>query len=137
MTFQTNFKHEQPTRVDRKVERTKEKEAQWRACVKAVDGRDHRICRCCGKKTNPDDIGLIRGHRHHIVYRSAGGTDTPENVVTLDWGCHNDEHKGRLRIEVIDPQIGANGPLAFWRLNDDGEWYLSKREVWIHQVERD
>jgi hypothetical protein len=133
---QTNFKHELPTRVDRKVERDAEKEKAWRACCKAIDARDHRTCRCCGKKTNPDDIGLIRGHRHHLVYRSAGGPDTPENVITLCWACHNDEHKSRLWF-VVHHELGANGPVEFWRTDDKGVLFLSRRELDVHRVEHD
>jgi 5-methylcytosine-specific restriction endonuclease McrA len=133
----TNFKHQLETRVDRKVKRDAEKEATWRACCKAVDARDHRICRCCGRKTNPDDVGLKRGHRHHIVYRSAGGPDTSANVLTLCFSCHNDEHKGRLDIRPNDSVAGADGQLTFWRWDADGMWYLSKREVDVHRIEKD
>jgi hypothetical protein len=137
MAHQTFFKSDQPTRVDRAVERYRQADAQERACKKAVDARDHRTCRCCGKRTNPDDIGLIRGHRHHIVYRSAGGQDTPENVVTLCWECHNDEHKGRLQVVVIEVALGAMGILEFWRKDEDGQWYLSKREIAVGRFEKD
>lgn len=133
----TNFKHELPTRAERKAERDAEKDRTWRMTCKTVDARDHRICRCCGKRTNPDDLGLHRGHRHHIVYRSAGGLDVSENVVTLCWSCHNDEHKNRLRIELIDRTDGANAPVEFWRVDDEGIWFLSKRELTIGTVERD
>ena len=133
----TFFKSELETRVDRKVKRDAEKEATWRACCQAVDARDHRICRCCGKKTDPDDVGLKRGHRHHIVYRSAGGQDVPENVITLCWLEHNDEHKGQLEIRIVDATLGANGPVEFWRKDDDGLWFLSKRELDVHRIEKD
>lgn len=135
--MQTNFKHDLPTRVDLRAARDAEKERAWRECCKSVDARDHRICRCCGKRTNPDDIGLIRGHRHHIVYRSAGGPDTPENVVTLCWQCHNAEHKNRLQIVVIVLEFGANGALEFWGKNEDGDWFLSRRELEVGRMERD
>lgn len=133
----TNFKHEIKTRVDSKVERDAERDKAWRECCKAVDARDHRTCRCCERKTNPDDVGLKRGHRHHIVYRSAGGKDVAENVVTLCWECHNDEHKNRLQIVAVTTEQGANGALEFWRKNDDGDWFLSRREIAIGRVERD
>ena len=137
VTFSTNFKHDLDTRADRKAQRDTERDAAWRACRKAVDARDHRDCRCCGQGTNPDDIGLIRGHRHHIVYRSAGGLDTSQNVITLCWTCHNAEHKSRLRIDVIDAALGANGPVEFWRTDEAGAWFLSRRELDVHRVEQD
>ena len=134
---QSFFKADLETRGERKVAKDAEREKAWRICCKAVDARDRRMCRCCGKKTNPDDIGLIRGHRHHLVYRSAGGEDTAQNVLTLCWGHHNAEHKGRLQIVVLDASRGADGPCEFWIKGDDGELFLSKRELGVHQAEKD
>jgi hypothetical protein len=102
-----------------------------------VDARDHRTCRATGKPTDPDAVGLLRGHRHHIVYRSAGGPSTPENVITLSAEAHNDEHHDRLRIVMLDRELGARGPCEFWRKDDEGNWYLSRREIAIHQIEKD
>lgn len=133
----TFFKHELETRVDRKVARDAEQDAQRRACWKAVDARDHRICRCCGRKTNPDDVGLKRGHRHHIVYRSAGGQDVSSNVLTLCWECHNDEHHSQLDIRPMSGVFGADGLVEFWRKDEDGVWFLSKREIAIGRFEKD
>jgi hypothetical protein len=31
---------------------------------------------------------------HHIIYRSHGGKDTPENTITLCARCHDAVHKG-------------------------------------------
>lgn len=128
----TNFKHELPTRIDRALKKKSEAEKVWRECCQAVDARDHRICRACGRKTNPDDVGLLRGHRHHIVYRSAGGKDVSENVVTLCPACHNAEHKNELQIHG-----DANDCLLFWKKDDDDCWFLWRREVAVGRFEKD
>lgn len=118
------FKWEMKSRYDTAKEKEQAEDAAWKAVCKVVDARDKRICRACGKRSNIDAIGLTaRGHRHHLVYRSAGGADVSSNVVTLDARCHADEHAHRLRIEG-DADVG----LEFWRLGQDG-WYLDRREL--------
>jgi hypothetical protein len=43
-------------------------------------------------------------HKHHIVYRSHGGGDEPENIVWLCLAHHlAGEHGGRLRIQGRAP----------------------------------
>lgn len=137
MAHATNFKHDMDTRVDDALDKKAEAEKTWRDCCKAVDARDHRRCRATGKKTDPDAVGLLRGHRAHIVYRSAGGPDTPENVITLSPEAHNAEHKNKLRIEFLDQALGANGPCEFWKKDEAGNWFLWRREVAVGRFERD
>lgn len=98
------------TRVDIAREQKALNAKRWRAVCKAVDARDKRTCRCCGKATDPNVMGLLRGHRHHIVYRSAGGQDDSANIVTLCARCHADVHINRMRIEG-----NANESLVFCR----------------------
>jgi 5-methylcytosine-specific restriction endonuclease McrA len=129
---QTNFKHDQKTRVDDRLERDRDDDKGWREVCKIVDARDARSCRCCDKRTNADAVGLMRGHRHHIVYRSAGGPDTSANLVTLCAACHNDEHQHRLLIDG-----NADEKLTFSRKDDHGEWYVSRQEIAVRVVERD
>lgn len=136
----TMFKHDMDTRVDVALDRKAEAEKRERQYVKGIDARDHRICRACGKHTNPDTLGLLRGHRAHIVYRSANGSGEPWNRVTLCPACHNDEHKDRLRFTAEGgPYVGLNADegLEFWRKDAEGVWYLSRREIAPHVVERD
>lgn len=132
MTHQTNFKHDQESRIDLAIKRKKDADTRWRDVCKVVDARDKRACRCCEKRTNADDVGLLRGHRHHIVYRSAGGKDISGNLVTLCAECHNDEHRCKLGIDG-----NADEALTFWRKNDDGLWFVSRREKAIGVWERD
>jgi 5-methylcytosine-specific restriction endonuclease McrA len=68
--------------------------------------RDEWHCRHC--KTSH---GL---HPHHMIYKSAGGPDTEDNLLTLCHNCHRMHHDGFLRIEWGTE--GGNGPVTFTRL---------------------
>jgi 5-methylcytosine-specific restriction endonuclease McrA len=132
--IRTNFKHDLPSRIDERLLRRKAQEKQWREVCALVDKRDGRVCRACSKRSDPDATGLLdRGHRHHIVYRSAGGPDSVSNLVTLCARCHSDEHHNRLRIEGTD----ANSGLTFWRKDEDGAEYCSRRELAAGVIHRD
>lgn len=129
----TFFKQDMKSRVDEAREKEAAEEAVWRFVCKLVDQRDGKACRCCDKRSDPEATGLLkRGHRHHLVYRSAGGTDTTDNLVTLCADCHNDEHKNRLRIEG-NPDVA----LIFFRQNDAGSWYVVREEISVRVVRRD
>lgn len=141
MPHRSFFKEDMKTRVDERLEQDAEDAKNERQWNKEIDARDGRQCRACGKHTDPDAVGLLRGHRAHIVYASAGGSMEPSNRVTLCPGCHRDEHKNKLRFtESGGPYVGidANGPMEFWRKEaTTGQWFLSRREVTVRQVERD
>ena len=55
----------------------------------AVLHRDNYTCQCCGKKN-------CRLEVHHIVFRSNGGTDDEENLITLCKECHDGVHAGTV-----------------------------------------
>lgn len=38
---------------------------------------------------------------HHVIYVSAGGLDTLDNLITLCRKCHDDIHAGRLKLEIV------------------------------------
>lgn len=135
------FKQDEPSRVDVAVKREREEAAQLKRWDAEIDARDSKRCRACGKPSDPEKVGLTkRGHRAHIVYASACGSSEPWNRVTLCFQCHSDEHKDRLRFTAEGgPYTGldANGPMEFWRKDAGGRWYLSRREVAVHRVEKD
>lgn len=56
-------------------------------------------CACCGNK--------IR-HYHHIVPRSAGGSNRPENIVGLCESCHEKVHKNELDLSEVGEQKKYN-----------------------------
>lgn len=124
---------DRPSRVELALEKKAADDKQWREVCAKVDARDERSCRCCDKRTNPDMTGLLRGHRHHIVYRSAGGRDDTGNVVTLCPKCHDDEHvKRTLQIDG-----NADVALTFFRKDEHGAWYVVREEIAVRVVRKD
>jgi hypothetical protein len=73
-----------------KRDEAREKLANLRRVHLAVDVRDGRQCRCCGRHE--------KLHKHHITFRSKGGGDTTENLVTLCGYCHALIHARQLWI---------------------------------------
>lgn len=55
----------------------------------AILHRDHYTCQCCGKKN-------CRLEVHHIKFKSNGGTDDEENLITLCEDCHKGVHAGTV-----------------------------------------
>lgn len=40
-------------------------------------------------------------HVHHIKFKSNGGTDTPNNLITLCKTCHNNLHLGKFTLKTV------------------------------------
>lgn len=55
----------------------------------AVLNRDSYTCQICGKKNTRLEV-------HHIVYRSNGGTNDENNLITLCEDCHSGIHNGKI-----------------------------------------
>ena len=55
----------------------------------AILHRDNYTCQCCGKKN-------CRLEVHHIKFKSNGGTDDEENLITLCEDCHKGIHAGTV-----------------------------------------
>lgn len=73
-----------------KRDRQRDAEAMERSVRAAVNERDERRCRCCGRKEQL--------HLHHLTYRSKGGPWSTENLVTLCQFCHALIHARQLWI---------------------------------------
>ena len=58
------------------------------ATRKAVYRRDGFMCAVCG---DPRSLQI-----HHAVHRSRGGSNDPQNLITLCWRCHALAHGTRL-----------------------------------------
>lgn len=71
--------------------------------------RDGRRCRAFGVllKFDTDDLRK-RAQNHHIIFRSAGGSDGPENRATLSYRAHAMIHEGTLTAEG-----DGNGTVTF------------------------
>lgn len=54
--------------------------------------RDNYTCQSCGKKNCKLEV-------HHIVFQSKGGTNMPENLITLCEDCHKKVHNGKIIIK--------------------------------------
>jgi len=52
--------------------------------------RDAYTCQQCGKDQK------VKLHVHHIQFKSQGGTDDPNNLITLCESCHDKLHAGKL-----------------------------------------
>lgn len=117
-------------RVTRRTQRIAKAEANKRKVHQAVDARDHYTCRVCGRYCSPLAVGLLqRSHRHHLVYRSAGGKDTTENLCTLCAHCHDDEHHKRIRLsgnaDLRDKKTGKLAGVKVERATESG-WRVEK-----------
>jgi 5-methylcytosine-specific restriction endonuclease McrA len=119
-------------RVARKATRMAQVKANERVVHQAVDARDHYTCRVCGRYCSPRAVTLLeRSHRHHLVYRSAGGKDTTANLVTLCATCHDDEHQKRIQLSGdADARDKATGQLRGVKVEraTEGGW---KVEKWV------
>lgn len=86
--------------------------AEYNKLVGQVHKRDNHKCRCCkGRK-------LISAH--HILFRSHGGDDTLENLISLCVDCHNAVHQRELLLTQVDEDgvvvtkgINANQAVQF------------------------
>ena len=65
--------------------------------------RDNWKCRHCNFRNGIDP--------HHIIFKSHGGEDTLENLITLCRSCHTGIHDGNLKLVGKD----ANKEVKFIR----------------------
>jgi len=80
--------------------------------------RDHRKCRAFGILLKFDTDNLKKkSENHHIVLKSAGGSDDPENRITLSPKAHQMRH-----AETLDVEGNGNGTVTFteYEFNTDG-----------------
>ena len=58
----------------------------------AVRARDNYTCQICKAKNTKLEV-------HHIIFRTNGGTDDEDNLVTLCSDCHSKIHDGKLTYD--------------------------------------
>ena len=66
--------------------------------------RDNHLCACCKCKPKSGDTEEIKIKRkilnvHHIESRKTGG-NAPNNLITLCEVCHDDYHKGKIKLNI-------------------------------------
>ena len=84
-----------PTLVDEKVKKWGYQEGfnyGYSCRREAVLHRDGYTCQCCGKKNRRLEV-------HHIIFRSNGGTDDENNLITLCEGCHKKVHDSVITLD--------------------------------------
>lgn len=57
--------------------------------------RDNYMCQYCKNKRKDSRL-----HVHHIQSRNSGGSDQPNNLITLCITCHNDLHKKLISLNT-------------------------------------
>lgn len=60
-----------------------------------VLNRDNYTCQCCKGKHKDSKLEV-----HHIVFRSQGGSDEENNLITLCHTCHKDLHGGKINPKL-------------------------------------
>ena len=55
--------------------------------------RDNYTCQHCGAKNTRLEV-------HHILFRSQGGSDDLDNLITLCEKCHNNLHHGKIELKI-------------------------------------
>ena len=59
--------------------------------------RDRYTCQICNKTDGVMNI-------HHIIQRKDGGSDRPDNLVTVHKSCHDKFHKGKIKHKFTIPK---------------------------------
>ncbi len=59
-----------------------------------VLNRDNYECQCCRGKHKDSKLEV-----HHIIYRSQGGSDDENNLITLCHTCHKKVHNGEITLD--------------------------------------
>lgn len=114
-----------PSRFMRKLETIREKQRTEREVYAAVTTRDQSCCRVCHRFCRPRAIGLLeKAHHHHLIYLSAGGKTTTENVCLLCAFCHEFEHQHRIQLsgnaDLRDAVTGRLNGIKVERLIENG-----------------
>ena len=74
--------------------------AGWENLKAYAKYRDGYKCRACGKSKHQDGVKL---EVHHLIRKADGGTDVPENVVTLCQDCHDAHHNHGKTLKFRRP----------------------------------
>ena len=67
-----------------------------------VLNRDDYTCQYCKGKRKDSKLEV-----HHIVFRSQGGSDNQENLITLCHTCHSLLHSGKIGLDKVGVKRGT------------------------------
>ena len=67
-----------------------------------VLNRDGYTCQCCNGKHKDHKLEV-----HHIIYRSQGGSDEEDNLITLCHTCHKNLHSGKINPKLQGKEKGT------------------------------
>ena len=80
--------------------------AGWENSKAYAKWRDGYKCRACGKSPKADPS--VKLEVHHIRRRADGGSDLPDNVVTLCHECHEAHHQKQKVLKLKRPPVHRN-----------------------------
>ena len=69
-----------------------------------VRERDNCTCQYCHGKAKDRRLEV-----HHLVHRSDGGSNRPDNLITLCKTCHDKYHAGKIKLTNVKPRTGFRG----------------------------
>ena len=75
-----------------------------------VLNRDKYTCQHCKTKQGTLEV-------HHIIFRSNGGSDEPDNLITLCRQCHRELHLGKFSLKNIKGLKRKNAQAAATQMN--------------------
>ena len=64
--------------------------------------RDSYKCHQCKSKSKNNRLEV-----HHIIFRENGGSDEPENLITMCKSCHDELHAGKLKLKRQGKKKGS------------------------------
>ena len=67
-----------------------------------VRNRDNYVCQYCKGKHKDSKLEV-----HHIQFRSNGGSDDADNLITLCHTCHKKLHDGKIKLDKVGVKKGT------------------------------
>ena len=64
--------------------------------------RDGHKCQHCNGRTKDSKLEV-----HHIIFRSHGGSDDSDNLITLCHTCHKKLHEGKIKLKLSGKKKGC------------------------------
>lgn len=96
--------------------------SDWSANLREyVLARDKYTCQWCKKSTFKNNVIL---NTHHIYFRSRGGSDRPDNLITLCVDCHHKLHEIEKKTGKLPVDFSKSTSLRAPALTSTMKWEL-------------